>query len=214
MIAPVHKSLHDDSIPAWHAGFLGMLPQITRYAQAAFRHLDAECRDDLIEEVIANAMIAYVRLVELGKADLGYPTVMARFAIAQIRDGRRVGCRLNIRDVASSYAQRKKHLVVERLDRFDEAEGSWREAVVEDHQTPIADQVAFRVDFPRWLATFNRRDRRIAELLAAGHKTGEVARRFGLSPGRISQKRAEYYRSWRKFHGEDSLPLEDRPPLA
>jgi len=202
MMAPPTQCLHENSAPAWHAGFLPMLPRITRYALSAFRHEDAEGREDLIEEAVANAMIAYARLVELGKLDLAYPSVLARYAIAQIREGRRVGCHLSSRDVTSRYAQRKRHLIVERLDGFDAEDGGWREVPAEDRRTPVADQVAFHIDFPRWLSRLSRRDRRIAELLAAGHMTGEVAQCFGLSPGRISQMRREYAESWRRFHGE------------
>jgi hypothetical protein len=114
--------------------------------------------------------------------------------------------------VSSKYAQVRKQIVLERLDHYDRDEDAWIEAVVEDHHTPVADQAAFRLDFPQWLATFNRRDRRIVELLAAGHNTGDVARRFGLSPGRISQKRREYAESWRRFHGE--LPRSEAASKA
>jgi len=187
---------------AWHAGFLRMLPVIRAYARGAFAHLNPEARQDFVQEAIANALLAYVRLFQLGKVSLAYPTVLARFAIAQVREGRRVGRRLNVRDPLSSYCQRRKHVVVERLDRRDEDTGEWIEAVVEDPHTPPADQAAFRVDFPAWLATHTVRNRRIAESLALNRSTGEVARKFGVSPGRVSQLRAEFKRSWEKFTGE------------
>jgi hypothetical protein len=191
--------------PAWHASFLKMLPIIRTCARIAFRHLQPEARDEAIQEVIANAMSAYVRLVELGKTAVAYPTVLARFAIAQFRDGRRVGASLNIREVLSKYAQRMKRLIVERLDHFDIEENEWKQAVVEDNQTPVPDQVAFRIDFPAWLASLSGRDRRIAQALALGHSTGRVARRFSLSSGRISQKRREFFDSWKAFHGEGPM---------
>jgi hypothetical protein len=146
--------------------------------------------------------VAFVRLVELGKAEVAYPTVLARYAVAQIHDGRRVGNRLNVRDVLSPYAQRQKAIHVERLDRFDKDDGQWIEAVVEDLHTPVPDQVAFRCDFPAWLKSLTRRNRRIAEALSLGHTTGDVAKRFGVSPGRISQLRREMHDSWHEFHGE------------
>ena len=51
--------------PAWHAQFLAMLPVIRTQARFAFRHLDPEAREDAVEEAIANALVAFVRLVEL-----------------------------------------------------------------------------------------------------------------------------------------------------
>lgn len=189
-------------LPAWHSGFLKMLPVIRQVAHVNFRHLRGDTYDDAVEEVIANACVAYKRLVDVGKADVAYPTVLARFAVAQRNDGRRVGGRLCVRDVSSPYAQRKKRIVVERLDRFDEEEGEWIEAVVEDYRTPVAEQAAFRCDFPAWLDVQAKPKRRIAEALAVGMQNKDVARRFGLSRGRISQLRREFHKSWQEFHGE------------
>jgi hypothetical protein len=72
-----------------------MLPVIRNYARGAFGHLKADLRQDLVQEVIANCMVAYVRLFKQGKVALAYPTVLARYAIAQVRDlcRRRVGGR-------------------------------------------------------------------------------------------------------------------------
>ena len=78
------------------------------------------------------------------------------------------------------------------------------EAVVEDHRTPVPDQVAFRCDFPSWLHSLPVRNRRIARALSVGHTTGEVAKRFNVSPGRISQLRQEFQRAWEEFTVTDS----------
>jgi len=202
MIAPRKPVRRQASSPDWHHQFLAMLPVIGNYADHAFRHLDPEGREDAVHEVLANAVVAFARLVQLGKPHLAYPTVLARYGVAQLREGRRVGNRLRIGEVLSEYAQRKKGFVVERLDRFDKESGEWIEAVVEDARTPVPDQVAFRIDFPAWLRLQTKRNRRIAEALAVGHPTGEVARRFKLSPARISQLRQDFHQSWREFHGE------------
>ena len=61
---------------------------------------------------------------------------------------------------------------------------------------------AFRVDFEDWLASLPARDRRVAELLATGEMTQEVARMVGISPGRVSQLRRELAESWQEFQGE------------
>ena len=159
-------------------------------------------REDLIEEVIVNALVAYKRLYDTGKVELAYPTVLAMYGIRQVNEGRRVGTKLNVKDVSSEYCRQKKGLVLERLDRFDKYKGVWLEAVVEDRRTPVPDQVWFRIDFPRWLSRLSERDRRMAEALAAGARPGEVAEEFEVSPGRISQERRELYDSWRAFHGE------------
>jgi hypothetical protein len=72
MVAPAKRRPVKSAAP-WHAGFMNMLPVIRDYARGAFGHLKAELRQDLIQEVIANAMVAYVRLFEQGKVALAYP---------------------------------------------------------------------------------------------------------------------------------------------
>jgi hypothetical protein len=209
MIAPARPERRRRRTTNWQQPFLEMLPVIENYARRAFRGLDAEAREDAVQEVSANAAVAFARLVQLNKADLAYPTVLARYAVAQFCDGRRVGNRLRIRDVMSPYAQRKKGFRVENLDRFERESGEWLEAVVEDTHTPVPEQVAFRIDFPAWLKAQTSRTRKIAEALALGHSTGDVARRFKVSAGRISQLRRQLCQSWQEFHG-DPAPAAGR----
>ena len=85
MIAPRRPVRRKKSTPGWHKGFLAMMPRIRQSAYAAFRHLDEEAQEEAIAETIANALVAYVRLYEQRKLDVAYPTVLARYAIAQIR---------------------------------------------------------------------------------------------------------------------------------
>ena len=189
----------------WHEGFLNMLPGICRHARIAFANLRPEARADAVQEAIANALVAYVRLVQLNKTDVAYPSVLARFAVAQVREGRRVGSAQSVRDVLSGYAQRKKRFHVSRLDRFDELENAWEEVLVEDQRATPAEIAAVRIDFAAWLDSLSRRMRRLAHVLASGESTGAAARQFGVSATRISQLRKELQQKWRAFQGE-SLP--------
>ncbi len=190
--------------PAWHAAFMRLTPVICRQARFAFRQLDPEARDEAVLEVLVAALVAFVRLVELGKPHLAYPTVLARYGIAHFRCGRRVGCQLNVHDVSSPYAQRKKRIVVERLDRFCTKQDVWREVLVEDKRATPADIAAVRIDFADWLKSLSRRHRRIANMLAAGESTSTAAKKLRVTPGRISQFRRKLERSWRTFQGEET----------
>lgn len=205
MVAPIKKSV--GGRPQWHDHFLAMYPVIIRALRFAFRDLRPEAQEEAVAEGLANACVAYHRLVELGRTERAYPTVLARFAAAQVLGGRRTGSRQNSRDVLSRRAQRKKQFQVERLDHFDDEENQWFEAVVEDTHTPVFDQVCFRLDFPAWLARLPRRNRRIAETLALGNSTKSVARRFRMTAGRVSQLRREFYVSWREFTEGSSEPI-------
>lgn len=202
MIAPLRKSVSAKPAPDRHARFLVMLPVIRESARIAFMNFNPDSREEAIEEVIANAFVAYARLVELGKSNLAYASALARFGIAQVRQGRQVGNELNSKDILSRYAQQKRGFRVGRLDHQNEETGEWKEACIEDSQTPVPDQAAFRIDFPAWLGLHPRRDQQIAEALAIGERTKDVANKFGVSPGRVSQLRRELYDSWREFHGE------------
>lgn len=59
--------------------------------------------------------------------------------------------------------------------------------------------VGFRIDFAEWRATLPERLKAVADALAMGDGTLEVARRFGLSPGRISQIRRELEACYREM---------------
>ena len=76
---------------AWHRAFMALLPRICYYARFAFRGLDPEAKQEAIQSVVAGALNAYVRLVQLGKADIAYATPLAMYAIRQYCDGRRLG---------------------------------------------------------------------------------------------------------------------------
>lgn len=185
----------------WQAKFLEWLPRIERQLRRAFRHLDAEAHDEAVQEGIANCLKAFVRLHEQGRGDQAFASSLARFAIRHIRSGRQVGCRLNVRNPLSRYAQKNKGIRVERLDQYRRDTGGWVHAVVEDRRAPIPDQVAMRIDVSEWLRTLTRRARAIAEDLAVGCSTGDVARKYRVSPGRISQMRTELFDSWNRFQG-------------
>ena len=182
--------------------FLELLPTIRAAAQAAFRGWDPEAREDAVTEIIAGSFVAFSQLAAQGKLAVAFATPLARFAIKQFRVGRRVGSRSTVRDVLSPVALHRRRFVVERFEAFDPTTDEWVEAIVDDTLTPVPDQAAFRCDFPAWLATRSRRTRRIAEALALGHTTTDVAKRFRVTPGRVSQLRRELQNSWQTFHGE------------
>ena len=134
---------------------------------------------------------------------LGLPQRLARFGVAQTRDGRKVGGHLNVRDVSSPYCQREKGITVDRLDKFDRREEAWLEVLLEDRHAGPAEVAAIRVDFAAWLPSLPRRLRQIATFLAGGETTTAAARRFQVSPGRISQIRQELCLAWQRFQGDE-----------
>jgi hypothetical protein len=201
MIAVNEPQYSVSTKPTNNAAFVAMLPAIRRTAQISFRKVRPELRGELIEEVVANCYVAYARLVERGQADRALPSPLARFAIAQVRAGRRVGNRLRISDALSSYAQYRKQFFVEPLDQYDEEEECWQQVLIEDKRATPADVAACRIDFAEWLRRLTARLRRIALALASGETTKGAAEKFGLSPARISQLREWLRKSWEAFQG-------------
>jgi hypothetical protein len=181
--------------------FCTMLPRIHRQARVAFRQFRAEQRDEMIQEVVANAFCAFMRLVKRGKTGQAYATPLAKYAIRQVLEGRRTGVRQRAGDVLSVQARRRRRIVVERLDRFDPRSGLWREVLLEDRHSTPAEIAAARIDVAAWLGSLPLRNLRIAEALAAGETTSDVARQFDLSRGRVSQLRTLFRSSWERFQG-------------
>jgi hypothetical protein len=166
----------------------------------AFRYWREDERQDAIQEAVAQAFAAFVVLMRRRRPELIYPTVLARYAIGRVRQGRRLGSRRNSCEPLSRFAQCRRGFAVERLHGSSTDPRDWREAIVEDLHTPVVDQVWFRIDFPDWLSRLSPRNRRIAESLAVGDSTMAVARKYRVSPGRISQLRRELHASWEQFH--------------
>ncbi len=184
------------------AKFLGLLPLIVRQAEVAFQGKDPQSREELTAEVVANAYVCFVRLAQLGRESLAYGTPLRAFAVKQAKAGRKVGTKSNANDVSSPYAQVAKDIRLKRLDHRDKETGEWKEILLEDRRAGPAETAAARIDFGEWLRRLPRRRRRIAEVLATGESTKRVARRFRVSPGRVSQIRRELKRCWDDFQGQ------------
>ena len=181
---------------ATHDKFLAILPAIRAQANLAFRSENPEAKEECVAEVVANAFCAYQRLIERGKEDVALPTPLARYAIKQVRSGRRVGTKLSVRDVMSPANRR---VVVQHFD------GVWQEALVEDRHAGPAEIAASRIDMADWLRSLERGKRRIAKSLAQGETTSTVAHMFGVTAGRISQLRQELKRSWEEFQSQAAV---------
>lgn len=63
-----------------------------------------------------------------------------------------------------------------------------------------AELASFRIDLPAWLASLTPQKRDAARLLAAGERTGHVAKRLGVSPTRVAQLRVQLVESWKAAH--------------
>jgi hypothetical protein len=214
MCAPHPAHGPGQSVGALHARFLAVLPRIVRHGQVYFRHVRCPFqKEDCIAEMVALSWKWYLRLVERGKDPAGFVSTFAGYAARAVRRGRRLAGQESGRDVLAPAARQCHGFAVGRLpDYTTPYGGAWQESLADNTRSPVDEAAAFRLDFPCWLATLAERDRRLVEDMTLGHRTGELARQFGLSAGRVSQLRRQYHSAWRRFHGE--LPGEPNSPAV
>jgi hypothetical protein len=196
--------------------FLASLPRVERHARVYFRFLPPDRREEAVAETVALAWHWFLRLAERGKDASGFVSALASFAARAVAGGRRLCGQLPAQDVLSEAAQRRHGFRVEALpcttrrpfDDLHTAVGGQRqldafEELLQDNAvTPVVDQVVFRVDFPDWRRTRTYRDRRLMDALMVGERTCDVGRKFGLTPGRVSQLRREFHDDWLLFTGD------------
>jgi hypothetical protein len=153
-----------------------------------------------VAEVVALTWKWFIRLAERGKDPTRFATMLASYAAKAVRCGRRVTGQEPGRDVLSPLAQMRRCFVVGKLPECSTLSGSpLSEALRDNRQTPVDEQVCFRIDFPHWSSTLGPRNRSIALDMAVGHTTQDLANTYGLSPGRISQLRREFCQDWKRF---------------
>ena len=184
--------------------FLELLPRIEMHAKVYFR--DVRClakRADRIAETIALAWHWFVRLAKRGKDATQFASVLATLAARAVKCGRRLAGMESAKDVMNPATQQRHDFIVEKLPDVATLGGNiLADALTDNVVTPPPDAAAFRIDFPRWLTTLSLRDRRLAEELMTGERAQTAARRFALSPARVTQVRQELCANWKQFHDE------------
>lgn len=120
---------------------------------------------------------------EFAQRGNGTPSTVAYYALRRVKTGFRNSVR-SIDGPPSRTGQQKPKRVGFNLAEY-----------ASDESDP-AEAAAFRMDFTDWQADLNHRHRAIADALASGDRTEEVAERFAVSAGRVSQIRRELETSY------------------
>lgn len=79
-----------------------------------------------------------------------FPMVLADFACRHVRSGRRLCGQLKPNDVPSERAQQEHGFTVSKLPDFSTPPATLEEALHDNTQTPVPEQVAL-CDFPSWM---------------------------------------------------------------
>ncbi|MBA4192424.1 MAG: hypothetical protein C0467_31030, partial [Planctomycetaceae bacterium] len=160
--------------------FVTILPRIVLHARIYFRHMACnDTRENAIAETVALTWKWFVGLVQKGKQPEEFVSVMAAYATRAVRSGRRLCGQEKSKDVLSPLAQSRSGFTVSPVPEFSTLDGNeFDEALQDNTQTPIPDQVSFRVDFPAWLSTRTERDRLIISSLMLGERTLDVSQKY------------------------------------
>ena len=210
----------DAPLSALQATFLAeVLPRIETHAEVCFGGLRCHHRrEEFTAEMVALAWLWFLRLVERGKDPLAFPTAIATYAAKAVKSGRRLTGQERSKEVLSPVARHRHGVKVEPLPSstrrdFEDFYGTvhgqqdldaFEERLRDNSMTPPPDAAAFRIDFPSWLRTRTDRDRRIIEDMMQDERTMALARKHGISPGRVSQLRREFMDDWNHFCGLDA----------
>jgi len=191
-----------------HHAFDAALARIDAALRYHFRRLPRAEREEAMAEARAYTWAAWHGLLRRGKDPVAVGVVaIADNSCRAVKNGRSVGARRSTGRGAMDIHHPKARLATGlRVLPFEELDGlppgGWRDWLVSDDHYGPADEAIFRVDFAAWLADLPERKRRIAELLAEGFGTCEVACCLGITPPAVSQAREWLARSWREFQGE------------
>lgn len=186
-----------------------ILPVVKNYAAAQFADWKRAGRQrdyqDAMADVGALAWKMSIGAAKGGKDPVALRSSIARFAVRQVRCGRSVTGQGKAKCVYTAHSNGRVKLCSIPDERED-----WHVAITlalcDDTQSPIPTRVAFRIDFPEWLRTLSDRNRALIGAMMQGHETSLLAKWFSVTPGRISQLRASYCRSWHRFLHRDQAP--------
>ncbi len=206
------------SLADLQARYLTVLPVVERYAPLACRGLKCPHRsDDAVQELRSVVWLWLRRLAEKGRDGIAFIRSLSYLAARFVRSHRKITRSERAKDVLSPLAQSRHGFRVEALptstrrcheDLYGTGTGqrrldAYEERLRDNAMTPPDQQCMFRLDYRAWRAQHSKRDKHILDDLAQDETTLDVARKYRLSPSRVSQMRRLYMSSWRIFCGDE-----------
>jgi hypothetical protein len=169
------------TLDALQCCFATHLPDMHRIASRRFCYLDPDKREEAIQNTLCLAWKFAHALFRKGRMDNpGILKSVLWYAIKQTKSKRTVQGKGKTKDA---------------MDYRDRGRATFEHADLDGligRNTPVPEQVSFRVDVPVFLSTLKPRQQLLAHDLAAGMTTTEVAERHGVTPGAISQFRRRF----------------------
>ncbi|MFO0825903.1 MAG: hypothetical protein U0792_22755 [Gemmataceae bacterium] len=186
------------------AVFVAALSRIVRIARFRFREVPCpDSREDAICETVALCWVWYIRLVQKGRNPAEFISALARYGVRAVSSGRRACGQERANDCLSRHGQQFRRPMESRPSRTRIPDDNVIEdALCDNTQTPVPDQVQFRCDFGDWEGQLPTVKQQLVKGLALGHRTTDLATEFQLSAGRISQLRKELAEDYATFCGD------------
>jgi DNA-binding NarL/FixJ family response regulator len=160
--------------------FTQRYPELQRMASARFRHMAPERREEATQEALSLSWKYYLSLAAKKPDDADALLTSALYYACKHAGKRAV-------------QGQKTTDVYDRCQRTaDDDTGDLLDSFVSKGSS-VFDKVSWRLDFSRFLDTaLSDRQRQMAELLAQGFGTAEVASTCGVTPSAISQFRRRF----------------------
>ena len=174
-----------------HDYFVRHHAEMRRLAHSHFRHLEPDQRQEAIQNTLALAWKFLYALFEQGR--LTHPKAwngVLWYAIRQTQCGRMPQGKMRSKDAFE--CRRRGRVKFEFVDLQD----------MIGRRTAVIDQVIFKVDVRRLLSTLTPRQQMLAYDLASGERTQDVAQKYGVTPGAISQFRNRFRKLYDEFFAE------------
>lgn len=179
------------TLDALQCCFVAFLPDMQAIASWSFRYLDPDKREEAVQNVVTLAWkFAHVLFRQGRMEEPGILKSVLSYAIRQTRSGRTLQGKSKCKDA---------------LDYRDRGRVTFEETDLTGfigRTTPVPDQVSFRVDVPAFLSTLKRHQQALAADLAVGMTTSEAAKKYGVTPGAVSQFRVRFKALFDSFFAE------------
>jgi len=176
-------------------------PAVLAWARKSFRR-----DEDAVAEAVALAWKWSVRLHDKGRDPVAFRSNIAQYAVRAVKSGRKVAGMITAKDAMNPLAWQRAGFTVQRFPEHGSIElrddHPLTLALADHRNADVADHVAFKIDWPTFLAQQNERYQKLVELFTVGESNKSVAKQLGVSQGRCTQIRQALRDRWNELQGE------------
>jgi hypothetical protein len=202
------QTLDPTTLGALHEHFLSVFkPRIEQQAGVSFRRYsrNRELVEELTQEAMGLGWHHYLTMKLKGEKDPEeFVSVFAERVCQGVRNGRKITGQERAKSISNPRTQAIRGICQQSLPEQDTGtENHDLLRAIQDERDSPPDMAAYLIDTKEWLAQLPERKRELAMDMAAGDSTTDLAEKYGMTQGRVSQIRRELVESNRQFHGDE-----------